>query len=71
MVMCKTDNEIRHRIINSQFSNRFTNSSTVLKIKCAGFHSFNITLFTKSQKHFFIGNNINVFKLTTIGVLQQ
>lgn len=48
--MCAADKEVRHQVINSHLPNRFSNCSTILQIKGARFHPFDITFLTESLK---------------------
>ena len=50
MVMRTANYEVRHCIIYTKFSNRFTNCSTILKIKGVRLHPLDITFFTECLK---------------------
>lgn len=50
MVMCMTNNKVSHCIINSQFPDRFSYCSTILKIEGVRLHPLNITFFTNCLK---------------------
>lgn len=58
VIMCMTDNEVRHRIIYSHFSNRFPDSTSMLQIKGVGLHPLKISFLTEdlseSNKYFFV-----------------
>lgn len=64
MIMGMTNTEVRHRVIHSQFSNRLSDGSTILKIECVRLHSFHIALFAKCLNLQLIA--IELFRIETL-----